>query len=101
MEAGFAVWVTGGDERTSGRVAAAIADGLVQRRIDVEVLDPRTPGIDALAGPGMERSTAFAASSLVRHGVAVVVAVPSPSRAGRDDARAAIGRMIEVYVPVG
>jgi adenylylsulfate kinase-like enzyme len=49
----------------------------------------------------MERRVAFVASTLVRHGVAVVVAVPSPSRTVRDEIRTALTRFIEVYVPGG
>ena len=59
------------------------------------------PGIEPLAGDGFDRRAAFVADRLVRHGVVVVVAVPSPSRAARDDIRAMLGRFIEVYVPVG
>ncbi|HXJ33158.1 MAG TPA: adenylyl-sulfate kinase [Candidatus Eisenbacteria bacterium] len=101
MTEGVVVWVTGPDERIVGGVARAIVDRLARRHVTTELLDARTPGIQALAGPDMDRRAAFAASLLVRHGVTVVAAVPSPSRAARAEIRAALGRMIEVYVPVG
>ena len=101
MDQGVVVWVSGPSEDTTGRVASALADRLVRRHLPTELLSGRTDGIAALAGDGMEQRVAFAASALVRHGVVVVVAVPSPSRAVREEIRAAIKRFIEVYVPVG
>src|SRR5437773_702015 len=54
-------------------------------------------GEDALAGEGLERRAAFVAGLLVRHGVAVVIALPVAARAMRERVRAELGRMIEVY----
>ena len=100
MADGVAVWVSGPNDDAVARVAAAITDRLGQRRIEVETLDARTPGIDALAGATMDRRVAVLARCLVRHGVTAVVAVPSPTRAARDEIRATVGRLIEVYVAV-
>jgi hypothetical protein len=99
MDAGFVVWVTGADDGAVLRVADAITSHLAQRHVATEQLDPRLPGIEVLAGPTLAERVAFAAALLARHGVAVVVAVPSPSRAERDAARARVPRMIEVWVP--
>lgn len=101
MDEGVVVWVTGPSEGAVARVAGAVREKLVRRRLPVELLAPDTPGLDALAGPGLVRGVAFVASRLVRHGVVVVVAVPAPARAERDAARAALGRMIEVWVSAG
>ena len=101
MDAGFVVWVTGADDAAVLRVADAITDHLAQRHVATELLDPRRPGIEVLAGPEMDRRIAFTAGALVRHGVAVVVAVPSPTRAGREAIRARVPRLIEVWVPGG
>jgi len=98
---GFVVWVTGPNDVMVGRVAHAIAAALSRRRLDLEVLDGRTPGLNLVAGAGSDHAVAFAAARLALHGVAVVVAVPSTSRAVRDASRTACDRMIEVYVPGG
>src|SRR5206468_2385539 len=74
----------------------ALEDVKARGRV-VEVLDRRTPGIDALAGEGLERRAAFVAGMLARHGVAVVVARPVAARAARERVRAELDRMIEVY----
>ena len=94
----FCVWVTGPDRSRVEAVADAIARRLAGRVPGVEALDLRTPGIDAIAA---EDAPAFVAVLLARHGVATVVALPVPTRAARERARAAHGRMIEVYVPAG
>jgi adenylylsulfate kinase-like enzyme len=100
-EPGVVVWVTGPGEAMVERVAHAIHDRLARRHLEPELLTPQTPGIEALGGDDLARRVGFVADRLLRHGVVVVVAVPSPSRAERDQIRAALGRMIEVHVPVG
>ena len=92
----FSVWVTGPEQGAAEAIGEELARRLAARRVAVEVLDPRTPGIDALAGEGIERRAAFVAGLLVRHGVAVVIALPA-ARAMRERVRAELGRMIEVY----
>ena len=93
----FSVWVTGPDPGAADAIAEELARRLVARHLAVEVLDRRTPGIDALAGEGVERRVAFATGLLARHGVAVVVALPVAARAARERVRTELGRMIEVY----
>jgi len=98
----FSVSITGGDEGDVRAIADAIAERLAARQVPVEVLDPSTPGLDALAGDGLERRLAFVCGLLARHGVATIVAVPIADRPARDGLRSALGRMIEVYVrPLG
>jgi adenylylsulfate kinase-like enzyme len=94
---GFSVWVTGPEQGAVEAIAEELARRLATRRVPVEVLDRRTPGIDALAGEGLERRAAFVAGLLARHGVAVVVGLPMPARAARERVRTELGRMIEVY----
>ena len=93
----FSVWVTGPDQGAVEAIAEELARRLAARRMAVEVLDRRTPGIDALAGEGLERRAACIAGLLARHGVAVVVALPVVARAARERVRAELSRMIEVY----
>src|SRR5207253_2509649 len=95
----FSVWVTGPEQGAVEAIAEELARRLAARRLVVEVLDRRTPGIDALAGEGLERRAAFVAGLLARHGVAVVVALPVAARAARERVRAELGRMIEVHEP--
>ena len=99
--AGFTVWVTGPEESTVRALADAVAARLAARHVPVEFLDERTPGIDALAGAGLERRVAFVARTLARHGVSTVVALAASTRAGRNGARAELERVIEVYVHEG
>jgi hypothetical protein len=98
--AGFTVWVTGPDPRALETVADAVASRLALRRLPVETLDGRTPGIDVLSGAGLEERMTFVAGLLARHGVAAVIALGG-SRAARDRARLQLGRMIEVHVQSG
>ena len=93
----FSVWVTGPEQGAVEAIAEELARRLAARPMAVEVLDRRTPGIDALAGEGLERRAAFVAGLLARHGVAVVLALPVAARAARERVRAELGRMIEVY----
>jgi hypothetical protein len=97
----FAVWVTGPEQAGVETVADEVARRLAAREVAHEVLDARTPGIQALEPSGLACAAAFAARTLVRHGVAAIVAVPAPARAARDRARMEIGRMIEVHVCAG
>ncbi len=94
----FSVWLTGPDPRAVEAIADAIARRLSVREVPVEVLDLRSPGVDALAGEGIECRAAFVAEALARHGIATVVALPVPTRAARARARAAVAHMIEVHV---
>jgi adenylylsulfate kinase-like enzyme len=93
----FTVWVTGPDGHAVQSVAGEIGRRLEARQVRVEVLDARTRGIEAL-DPCPERQVPFVAATLARHGIATVVALAADTRAGRERARAAIPRMIEVYV---
>src|SRR5687768_14990750 len=99
MEYTFTVWVTGPRTADVERMADAIARRLALRHVPLELLDARTPGVEALVGEGVEGRAACLAGALARHGIATVVALPTPSRAGRERARAALPRLIEVYVP--
>ena len=96
MMEGFTVLVTGPDGADVERVALEIDGRLRGRNVPVELIDLRTPGVAALRAEG---AATFVAGALARHGVVTVVALPVPSRASRERARAALGRLIEVYVP--
>ena len=93
----FTVWVTGADTGAVRAIGADIARALTTRRIPAEVLDQAACGIDAVDAR-VERLVGFVAATLARHGVATVVALGADARAVRERARAAIPRMIEVWV---
>jgi len=95
MTEGFTVLVTGADGADVERVALEIDGRLRGRNVPAELIDSRTPGVAALRAEG---AVTFVAGALARHGVVTVVALPVPSRTSRERARAALGRLIEVYV---
>jgi hypothetical protein len=87
----------GADTGAVRAIGADIARALTARRIPAEVLDQAACGIDAVDAR-VERLVGFVAATLARHGVATVVALGADARAVRERARAAIPRMIEVWV---
>ena len=101
MADGFVVWVTGPQEPSIARVAAAVADALARRCADTELLTSATAGMELPPGDARACAAAAAAVRLAAHGVAVVVAVPGDACALRAATRAACPRCIEVYVAAG
>ena len=95
---GFTVWVTGADARAVGDVVDSLVGCLTARQLAVETIDAGTPGLQGLEGEAATRAVVLAAGLLARNGVVSVVTLPG-SRAGRDRARADLGRMVEVDVP--
>ena len=95
---GFTVWVTGPDARAVDDVVASVIGGITGRQLAVETIDARTPGLRGLDAAVAATAVVLAAGLLTRHGIVSVVALPG-SRVSRDQARAELGRMIEVYVP--
>jgi hypothetical protein len=77
------------------RVALEIDSRLRARGVPTELVDPRTPGVDAFHHEG---ALLFAAAALARHGIFTIVALPIHSRTARDRARDTLGRLIEVFV---
>src|SRR5262249_60934721 len=92
---GFAVLVTGPSAHSVEAVAFEGERGLRARGRPTELIDSRSPGVAELR---VEGGATFAAGALARHGILTVLALPAPSRAARDRARAALGRLIEVHV---
>lgn len=97
-EQGFTVWVTGSDPTAVGHVVDGLVGSLTARQLAVETIDATTPGMPGLNDDDAARAVVLAAGLLARNGVVSVVALPG-TRAGRDRARADLGRMIEIYVP--
>lgn len=95
MSEGCTVLVTGPVPSDVESVALEIDGRLRARGSRTELIDSRTPGAECL---GHEGTATFAAAALARHGVITILALPVPSRAARDRARAALARFVEVYV---
>lgn len=94
--AAFTVWITGPDTHDVEAMAHQIDGRLRAHALRTEVLDARTPHIEGLNG---EDGLVFAAATLARHDIVTIVAMPIGSRSKRDRARAAMERVVEVYVP--
>jgi len=97
-EKGFTVWVTGADPSALRDVVDSLVGSLTARQLAVETIDAGTPGMQGLDADAAARAVVLAAGLLTRNGIVSVVALPG-TRAGRDRARADLGRMIEIYVP--
>lgn len=106
MALGYTVWLTGLSGAGKSTIATELARRLREREVGVEVLDGDVVRTNLSKGLGFSkedrdtniRRIAFVASLLTRHGVAVITAAISPYRATRAEARALIGRFVEVYV---
>jgi hypothetical protein len=92
---GFTVLVTGPSASDVEMAAFEINAGLRARGLPTELIDSRTPGAAGLRVGG---TATFVAGALARHGIVTILALPSPSRAARERAREALGRLIEVHV---
>lgn len=94
--AAFTVWVTGPDMQDVETMAHQIDGRLRAHALRTELVDARTPHIEGLNG---EDGLVFLATTLARHDIVTIIAMPIASRAKRDRARASIERAVEVYVP--
>ena len=103
---GFTLWLTGVPCSGKSTIARTLARRFLRRGRRVEVLDGDLVRQSLSYGLGFNREDrdrnirriAFVASLLARNGVIVIVAVVSPYRAARDEARRSLGRFFEVHV---
>jgi adenylyl-sulfate kinase len=103
---GVCVWLTGLSGAGKSTVAQLVADRLRQLGRPVEVLDGDVVRRHFSRGLGYSREdrlenvrrVAYVAGLLVRHGVVVLVALISPYREARAEARQLVGDFLEVYV---
>lgn len=103
---GCVVWLTGLPSAGKTTLARRLADELASRRRAVEILDGDEVRKRLTRGLGFSkedrdenvRRVAWVAGLLSRHGVVVIVALISPYRAVRDEARAETPDFVEVHV---
>ena len=106
MRDGFVVWLTGLSGAGKSTIAQEVSSELRAAGLPVEILDGDIVRQNLSQGLGFSREDrdtnirriAFVAQLLARNGAAVVVAAISPYRSARDEARAKIGRFVEVHV---
>jgi adenylylsulfate kinase len=99
------VWLTGLSGAGKTTIARGVCEELERRGVDFELLDgdlirsvfPAT-GFTREERDTHIRRVGFLASRLVRHGVAVVVALVSPYRDSRDFARSLCENFVEIHV---
>ncbi|MDR7415371.1 MAG: adenylyl-sulfate kinase [Armatimonadota bacterium] len=103
---GLCVWLTGLPGSGKTTIAHQVADRLQREGHPVEILDGDVVRQHFSRGLGFSREdrlenirrVAYVAELLVRHGVVVLVALVSPYREAREEARRRIGDFLEVYV---
>jgi adenylyl-sulfate kinase len=106
MADGFTLWFTGLSGAGKTTISAIVEKVLRDRGLRVEVLDGDIVRTHLSKGLGFSREDrdtnirriAFVSHLLSRNGVAVLVAAISPYRSAREEARAMIGRFVEVFV---
>ncbi len=103
---GVTVWLTGLPSAGKSTIAVRLAEVLTAWGQSVELLDGDEIRERLSKGLGFSRDDrdenirriSYVARLLTKHGVVAVVAAISPYRATRDEARAEIGRFVEVHV---
>lgn len=103
---GVTIWLTGLPSAGKSTIAVRLAEVLTAWKMPVELLDGDEIRERLSKGLGFSRQDrdenirriSYVARLLTKHGVIPIVAAISPYRATRDEARAEIGRFIEVHV---
>ena len=103
---GFTIWFTGLSGSGKSTVTAILERDLRARGLKVEVLDGDVVRTHLTQGLGFSREDrdinirriSWVCELLSRNDVVAIAAVISPYRAARDEARARIGRFVEVYM---
>src|SRR3954470_16613542 len=105
-ERGAVIWFTGLSGSGKTTIAHVVEEKLLDAGVPVEILDGDVVRTHLSKGLGFSkedrdtniRRIAFVAHLLQRNGVFVITAAISPYREIRDEARAMIGDLVEVYV---
>jgi adenylyl-sulfate kinase len=103
---GVTIWLTGLPSAGKSTIARHLAQTMQSWGLPVELLDGDEIRERLSKGLGFSRQDrdenirriSYVARLLTKHGVVSIVAAISPYRSTRDEARAEIGRFVEVYV---
>ncbi len=103
---GYCLWFTGLPSAGKTTIARKLLPLLRERGWNVELLDgdevrqglSSDLGFDRAAREAHARRVTFVAKLLARNGAIPIVALISPYRSSRANARAEIGRFVEIYV---
>jgi len=106
IERGFCVWLTGLPSAGKTTIAKEVENRLRRRGVHTELLDGDEIRRGLSADLGFDRKSremhasrvTFVAKVLARNGVVPLVALISPYRRSRSQARQEIGSFVEVYV---
>jgi len=102
---GFTLWFTGLSGSGKTTIARAVEEILLERGLNVEVLDGDVVRTNLSKGLGFSKEDrdinikriGFVCNLLSRNGVVAIASAISPYRDIRDDNRELIGRFVEVY----
>jgi adenylyl-sulfate kinase len=103
---GATIWLTGLPCSGKSTIAAELGSRLLARGERCEILDGDSIRKHLTSGLGFSREdrlenvrrVAYVANLLARNGVRVIVALVSPYRASREEAREVLNPLLEVYV---
>ena len=102
----FCLWLTGHPAAGKTTLGRLLCERLTERGLRTELLDgdevrhglSADLGFDRGSREAHARRVAYVAKVLVRHGIVPIVALISPYRTSRAEARRTIGRFVEVHV---
>ena len=105
MRQGFTLWFTGLPSSGKSTLAEGVEGSLLERGLDVELLDEEMLrrdfgeelGSDRAGLERLARRAGIIANLLTRNGTPAIVAMNAPFREAREKNRELIGRFIEVY----
>jgi adenylyl-sulfate kinase len=105
MKKGFTVWFTGMSGSGKSTLANAVEKELLERGINVEILDGDIIRTNLSKGLGFSkedrdiniRRVGFVCNLLTRNGACAIAACISPYRSIRNENREMIGRFVEVF----
>jgi len=105
MKKGFTLWFTGMSGAGKSTLAELIEETLLERGLNVEVLDGDVVRTNLSKGLGFSqedrdiniRRIGFVCNLLTRNGAVAIAAAISPYKAIRNENRELIGRFVEVY----
>lgn len=105
MQQGFVLWFTGGADSGRIELAECVEETLLERGMDLELLDDDMMKDDFGEGLADDRAgqdilvkrAGAIANMLSRNGVPIVIAMDAPFNTQREEIRGLVGNFVEVY----